>query len=104
MAGDNQGRQSDSPYFVTTTQAAGAVSMRPMNRRDWLKTTMGGASVVMGLTVLVLTTTASQVQAEIVSEGTVTINTAFPGGNAKVTANADSSVHLEPDLRGGRPW
>ncbi|MDP6556649.1 MAG: M14 family zinc carboxypeptidase [Pirellulaceae bacterium] len=78
--------------------------MRPINRRDWLKTTTGGTSVVMGLTVLVLATTASQVQAETVSEGTVTINAAFPGGNAKVTANADSSVHLEPDLRGGRPW
>lgn len=34
----------------------------------------------------------------------VTINTSFPGGNAKVTAMSDNVVHLEPDLRGGRPW
>jgi hypothetical protein len=43
-------------------------------------------------------------QAEDESQNTVTINTAFSGGNAKVTAASGSTVHLEPDLRGGRPW
>jgi hypothetical protein len=56
------------------------------------------------ISVLAMTATVSHVQAEPASESTVAINTAFPGGNAKVTANADGSVHLEPDLRGGRPW
>jgi hypothetical protein len=34
----------------------------------------------------------------------VAIDADFPGGNAKVTANAGDSVHVEPDLRGDRPW
>lgn len=56
------------------------------------------------ITLLAMATTASHVQAENASEGSVSISTTFPGGNAKVTANMGSSVHLEPDLRGGRPW
>ena len=43
------------------------------------------------------------VQAEY-PEGVVTINTAFPGGNIKVIAHKEDSVHVAPDLRGGRPW
>ena len=53
--------------------------------------------------VLAMATPASHVQADV-SENAVTINTAFPGGNAKVTARTEDSVHVEPDLRGGRPW
>ena len=60
---------------------------------------------LMAITVLAMATTPSYVKAENNPiSAAVTINTAFPGGNVKVTANADNSVHLEPDLRGGRPW
>ncbi len=34
----------------------------------------------------------------------VAITSDFPGGNVKVTRNQGSRVHVEPDLRGGRPW
>ena len=34
----------------------------------------------------------------------VKINTDFSGGNATITTNAEKTVHLAPDLRGGRPW
>lgn len=34
----------------------------------------------------------------------VEITTDFPGGNAKVTKLQDQEVHVEPDLRGDRPW
>ena len=54
--------------------------------------------------ITVLATAASYVQAQDESEGAVTINTAFPGGNARVTDNTGNSVHVEPDLRGGAPW
>lgn len=59
---------------------------------------------LMTITVLAMTATSSYVKAENGSGIAVTINSEFPGGNAKVTANSDGSVHLEPDLRGGRPW
>lgn len=55
-------------------------------------------------TVLLWADASFQVQAETESEDAVKIRTDFPGGNAKVTANAENSVHLEPDLRGGRAW
>jgi len=42
--------------------------------------------------------------ADTVPESVVDINTEFPGGNAKVTVQTADTVHLEPDLRGGRPW
>ncbi|HIF34348.1 MAG TPA: hypothetical protein EYQ75_22400 [Planctomycetaceae bacterium] len=48
--------------------------------------------------------TAPPVLADGTTEGTVTINTDFPGGNAKVTGNEGDMVHVEADLRGGRPW
>jgi hypothetical protein len=34
----------------------------------------------------------------------VSIRTDFPGGNALIKTNAGSTVYLEPDLRGDRPW
>lgn len=34
----------------------------------------------------------------------VSIHTAFPGGNALVINNVDDTVALEPDLRGGERW
>lgn len=34
----------------------------------------------------------------------ITINTAFPGGNALVRNNAGNTVEIAPDLRGGKPW
>ncbi|MDP6720880.1 MAG: M14 family zinc carboxypeptidase, partial [Pirellulaceae bacterium] len=72
-------------------------------------TTIDSGSNVRRLTltviaVLAMATTASHVQAETASEGAVTINTAFPGGNVSVISNTEGSVHVEPDLRGGRPW
>ena len=57
-----------------------------------------------GLMLLAMSATTSYVQAEDASEKAVTISIDFPGGNARVTANSDTVVHLEPDLRGGRPW
>ena len=54
--------------------------------------------------VTVLVTATASVQANDASEDAVTINTSFPGGNVKVTAQTESSVNVEPDLRGGRPW
>lgn len=38
------------------------------------------------------------------SEMTVTISADFPGGNVLVEKNEGSTVHVSPDLRGGRPW
>lgn len=54
--------------------------------------------------IIVLATTVSHVRAQETPEPAVTIDTAFPGGNARVTANAEDVVQLQPDLRGGRPW
>lgn len=42
--------------------------------------------------------------ADEVPAGAVTINSDFPGGNVKVTANDGETVEVEPDLRGDRPW
>lgn len=53
---------------------------------------------------LAVASTASHALAEDRTDGPVAINTAFPGGNIKVTATTEDSVHVEPDLRGGRPW
>jgi hypothetical protein len=36
--------------------------------------------------------------------GAVTVATKFPGGNALVERIEGDTVHLAPDLRGGRPW
>jgi len=36
--------------------------------------------------------------------GAVTVATKFPGGNALVERIDGDTVHLAPDLRGGRPW
>lgn len=44
------------------------------------------------------------VLAEASPESEVVIETNFPGGNALVTSNSGREIHLEPDLRGGRPW
>ena len=44
------------------------------------------------------------VVAEKATAGTVTINTSFPGGNAKVTHNQEGVVRVAPDLRGDNPW
>lgn len=38
------------------------------------------------------------------AEPAVSIRTDFPGGNALIRTNSGSTVHLEPDLRGDRPW
>ncbi len=38
------------------------------------------------------------------AEPPVAIRTDFPGGNGIVTRNEGDTVHLEPDLRGDRPW
>ena len=38
------------------------------------------------------------------SEPMVEIRSDFPGGNVLVTKNEGNTIHLEPDLRGGRPW
>jgi len=38
------------------------------------------------------------------SEMNVTINADFPGGNVLVEKDEGSTVHVAPDLRGGRPW
>jgi len=54
--------------------------------------------------IVVLVMTAAYASAQNEPETAVTISTAFPGGNAKVTANAGNSVHVEPDLRGDSPW
>ena len=56
------------------------------------------------LVMLAVRATASRAQADNTAVGAVTINTAFPGGNAKVLGNQGRSVNLTPDLRGGRPW
>ena len=42
--------------------------------------------------------------AETTPEATVNINTEFPGGNVKVTRTEGNTIHVEPDLRGDRPW
>src|SRR5687768_8210303 len=34
----------------------------------------------------------------------VTINSAFPGGNALVEKTADNTFRITPDLRGGKAW
>ena len=52
------------------------------------------------LSVVFLAIIAIQVQAEPIVE----IQTNFPGGNAVITKNMGSEVHIEPDLRGDRPW
>ncbi len=41
---------------------------------------------------------------EPVAGGAVTLNMSFAGGNAKVVKNDGADVHVEPDLRGDRPW
>jgi len=40
----------------------------------------------------------------VAAKPNVAIRTDFPGGNAVVVRNEAGEVHLEPDLRGGRPW
>jgi hypothetical protein len=54
--------------------------------------------------VLAMAATAGHMQAERTAAGAVTINTAFPGGNAKVTHNQEGIVRVAPDLRGDNPW
>ena len=65
-----------------------------------MSTTISFVFAIVGF----LTPTLLQTRAEDTASASVTINTAFPGGNAKVTENIGDAVHLEPDLRGGRPW
>ena len=38
------------------------------------------------------------------TDGAVTIRSDFPGGNVAVVKNEGSSAHVEPDLRGDKPW
>ena len=38
------------------------------------------------------------------SSGSVTIRTDFPGGNVLVERKEGSTIHIAPDLRGGKPW
>lgn len=38
------------------------------------------------------------------ADPSVRINADFPGGNVRVTANNGTTVQVEPDLRGDRPW
>lgn len=56
------------------------------------------------LAMLALAATAAHAQGDSAVAGSVTINSAFPGGNVKVTHNEGDSVHVEPDLRGDSPW
>jgi hypothetical protein len=58
---------------------------------------------IAAITVLIIVSMNLLAQAET-AENAVDIKIDFPGGNVKVTANAGDSVHVEPDLRGGRPW
>jgi hypothetical protein len=74
-------------------------------RRFRLAVTAGVTMVLLALVLLAMATVASSsVQAEDAAGNVVTVGTDFPGGNAKVSAQTESSVHMEPDLRGGRPW
>ncbi len=43
-------------------------------------------------------------QSAMAEEGAATIHTNFPGGNAKVIKNVESTIQIEPDLRGDNPW
>ena len=56
------------------------------------------------LAILVIGPTVPRVEAGSAASGAVTIDTAFPGGNAKVTRNKGGSVRVAPDLRGDNPW
>ena len=49
---------------------------------------------------------AVNLQAQTVdrTDKAVVVETDFPGGNAKVVSASAEAVHLEPELRGGRPW
>jgi hypothetical protein len=60
--------------------------------------------VVCALAVLTIAMKAPYVHADNDAENAVTINAAFAGGNVKVADNQGNSVHVAPDLRGGRPW
>lgn len=54
--------------------------------------------------ILVVLASSPLVQANVVPDGAVTINTKFPGGNARITENKGNRVIIEPDLRGDNPW
>ncbi|MBT4863918.1 MAG: hypothetical protein HON53_02195 [Planctomycetaceae bacterium] len=60
--------------------------------------------LILAASVLLTPSIVPAVHADGHAAGTVSISTAFPGGNATVTDNKGGSVHVAPDLRGGRPW
>ena len=60
--------------------------------------------ITLATIVVLAMSTVSYGQEANEKKDAVSINTSFPGGNAKVTAMSGNMVHLEPDLRGGRPW
>lgn len=59
-------------------------------------------AVVAGLLLAIASGAASRGGA--VDDDAVTIHSDFPGGNVRVVRVDGRSVHLEPDLRGDRPW
>jgi len=60
--------------------------------------------LLMVMPTLLALTIVSRTNAEPATTNAVVIDVDFPGGNAEVTSQTADSVHLQPDLRGGRPW
>jgi hypothetical protein len=56
------------------------------------------------IAVLWMLSTASSAPADDATRGAVAIESDFAGGNVKVSVNTEGQVHVEPDLRGDRPW
>lgn len=70
-------------------------------RRNFIRTS---AALLVTIAMTFLESPTVLIADNTPTPATVAINTRFPGGNADVTKNESGVVHVQPDLRGDRPW